>query len=413
MELVKRSTFKVLFYLKKNAPKKNGFVPVMIRITIDGELAQMSAKLDVSPQMWDTAAGKAIGKSAESQSINQKLDKILVMITNHYNTQMERESFTTAEKVKNAFLGIGVMDDSLLKVFAQHNEDFFKMVGKTRNYTTWNKYNVVYKHVANFMLEKYNRTDMAFRELTEDFIRDFDMYLRVDKNLMPNTVWMYMMPLCKMVGIAVHKGLIQVDPFENYEIKSVEVDRGYLTKEEVELLIKGKFAKKQYELVRDLFVFSVFTGLAYIDVKNLKESNLQTFFDDHLWIISRRQKTDVSSNVRLLEIPKKIIEKYRGMNPNGNIFPMPSNTTCNTQIRIVAALCGITKDVTYHLARHTFGTLMLSQGVPIESLSKMMGHTNISTTQIYAKITNDKISRDMDVLAMKLNGMETALIDCI
>lgn len=406
----KKSTFNVLFYLKKNAPKKDGSVPVMIRTTIDGKIKTRSAKLSILPAQWDQNTMRAIGKSACAQQINNALDVWERNIGGKYDKILYHEGFVTTEKVDNAVMGVGVMENSLLKVFKKHNEDFEKMVGKTRASSTFEKYCDVYKHVETFMRIKYNRSDMALIELTEDFIRDFDLYLRVDRHLAPNTVYLYLMPVKKMTAVAKDKNIISIDPFKHYEVEPVQTDRDYLSMEEVQTMIMKKFFKPELELVRDIFIFSCFTGLSYSDIKNLTTAKLQNFFDGNPWIISRRQKTDVASNVPLLEIPKKLIEKYKGILPDNHIFPIPTNSMCNRHIKIIGAFCGITKDINFHMARHTFGTLMLTQGVPIESVSRMMGHTNITTTQIYAKITNDKVSKDMAILSSKLQTFESALV---
>lgn len=168
----------------------------------------------------------------------------------------------------------------------------------------------------------------------------------------------------------------------------------------------------QYELVRDLFVFSCFCGLSYSDVKNLTKDHLKTSFDGHLWIITRRQKTNTDSSIRLLEVPKRIIEKYKGYTRDNRIFPVPSNGSCNTILKKIGKQCGIKTRLTYHVSRHTFGTLLtISQGVPIETVSRMMGHTNIKTTQIYAKITKEKISQDMEILSHKLESFEKQITE--
>ena len=210
-------------------------------------------------------------------------------------------------------------------------------------------------------------------------------------------------------------GLIRKNPFEDYEISMKENDRSYLLKEQVEALLMHSPSKSYYELVKDLFVFSCFTGLSYIDIKQLKNTNIQSFFDGHDWIISRRQKSDVTSNVRLMEIPKRIIEKYKNTTRNDFIFPVPTNKVCNSYIDKLIQELGIVTEqkVTFHTARHTFGTMFLTEGVPLESLSKMMGHKNISTTQIYAKITSQKISKDMDLVSDKFRSMENAFMESI
>ena len=225
---------------------------------------------------------------------------------------------------------------------------------------------------------------------------------------------MYMIGVKHIVTIAQNSGQLAINPFAGYLISLEPKDRGFLSKEELNSLVSAKMKNAQYELVRDLFVFSCFCGLSYSDVKNLTKDNLQTSFDGHLWIITRRQKTNTDSSVRLLEVPKRIIEKYKGYTRDNRIFPVPSNTSCNNILKKIAKQCGIKTRLTYHLARHTFGTLLtISQGVPIETVSRMMGHTNIKTTQIYAKITKEKISQDMEILSHKLESLEKQVMERI
>lgn len=409
MKQAQRSTFKLLFYLKKNAPKKNGMVSIMGRITLDGKVSQFSTKLEIMPNTWDLKFGRVQGKSDEARKINQKLDKIRGTIELQHSESMSNEGFATAEKLKNSFLGIGVMENTLLKAYKNHIEDYERQVENgTLVSGTMAKYHTVLNALEEFLKIKYNRTDIAFKELTSDFIWDFDSYLRSFRGCIHNTVWNYMMPLRKVVLLSVRNGLIFKDPFEEYKIKLKETDRGFLMKEEIETIIKYEPEFSRDELAKDLFLFSCFTGLSYIDIKNLKESNIQDFFDGHKWIVRRRRKTHVSSNVRLMEIPRKIIDKYKGSTKTEFIFPVPSNTTCNTNIRKVVKDAGIVKEkkITFHMARHTFATMFLTEGVSLESISKMMGHKDISTTQIYAKITSQKISNDMDLVAHKFKELE-------
>lgn len=201
-------------------------------------------------------------------------------------------------------------------------------------------------------------------------------------------------------------------PFSEYKNTKKDKDRGYLMRNELEELVKFNCEKKIDELVKDLFVFSCFTGLSYSDLKGLKSSNIQEFFDGNQWIIIRRKKTSTSSNVMLLDIPKMIIEKYAGLSKDGKVFPVPSNTVCNNSLKRISKLIDSLKEkkITFHLARHTFATLFLSEGVPLESLSKMLGHKNIATTQIYAKILNEKVGKDMQKVSHKFKGMEQSFV---
>ena len=217
-----------------------------------------------------------------------------------------------------------------------------------------------------------------------------------------------------IVAIARNDGRLPFNPFAGYINSPESVDRGYLTKSEIQTLMDAPMKNAYHELVRDMFVFSVFTGLAYSDVKNLTTDNLQTFFDGNLWIITRRKKTNTESNIRLLDVPRKIIEKYRGLARDNKVFPMPSNTTCNKILKEIGRQCGFKTRLSTHVARHTNATtVLLSNGVPIETVSRLLGHTNIKTTQIYAKITSQKISQDMEALSHKLEDMEKNICSAI
>lgn len=406
-----RSTFKVLFYLKRNAPKKNGLIPVMCRITVNGKISQFSCKLDVEEKLWNVELGKMTGRSLVAQETNRMLDKIRVGINKAYQDICDRDNYVTAEKVRNAFLGMGMNHETLLAVFRQHNEDYAKQVGKIKSLRSYWKYCVVYKHLAEFIKQRYKVSDIALKELTPAFITDFELFLRTEKNHCNNTVWSYMMPFRSIIYMSINNGWLQRDPFYAYSITKEETKRGFLSKEEIKQMIDMTHIKKNYELIRDLFIFCTFTGLTFIDMKNLTKDNLQVSFDDHLWIKTERQKTGVESNIRLLDIPLQIIKKYEGVAEGNLLLPVPCYNNCKYGLKVVAKKCGINKNVTWHMARHTYATtICLSNDVPIETLSKMLGHRSIKTTQIYAKITGEKISRDMELLAQKLEGTNSFIL---
>jgi site-specific recombinase XerD len=227
------------------------------------------------------------------------------------------------------------------------------------------------------------------------------------RNCAENTTAKYMQFFKHIIIEAMKFGWIQKNPFVDYHIRVTNPDRGYLTQDEVETLMKQKFSTERLERVRDVFVFCCFTGLSYIDVKNLTAGDFRTMFDGKQWIMGKRGKTNVGYQVPLLEIPLKIIEKYRGKLPEGRLLPVINNQNTNAYLKEIGTLCKTGKKLTFHLSRHTFATLTLSKGVSIESVSKMLGHTNIQTTQIYARITGEKISRDMELFAGKIKQMET------
>ena len=403
-----KSTFSTIFYLKRQAARKDGTVPVMGRITVDGTQTQFSCKITIDPKVWDTKSGRATGRSAAAIEANRMLDNMRVSINKHYREIMDRDNYVTAEKVKNAFLGLEHRCRTLLQVFKQHNEDYEKMYeAGMKAKATLLKYQCVYRHLEEFIYQRYHVRDIALKELTPAFISDFDIFLRTEKNCCTNTVWLYLCPLRTMVSIAISNEWLSRDPFRDYEVKKEQTTRYFLTKDEIRQLMDGKLKNAKQELYRDLFVFCIFTGLSFSDMRNLSEENIRTYFDEPLWISINRQKTGVQSNIRLLDIPKKILEKYRGLREDGKIFSVPHYMTCLYGIRAVAKRCGITKHLTWHMSRHTMATeICLTNGVPIETVSSILGHKNITTTQIYAKITKEKLNQDMENLSTRLGNIE-------
>ena len=410
-----KSTFSIIFYLKRQAVRKDGTVPVMGRITVDGTQTQFSCKITIDPKVWDTKSGRATGRSAAAIEANRMLDNMRVGINKHYREIMERDNYVSAEKVKNAFLGLEHRCHTLMQVFRQYNEDYRKLYeAGLKSKSSYMKYVNVYQHLEDFLYQRYHVKDIALKELTPAFITDFDMFLRTDKHCCNNTVWIYTCPLRTMVSIAINNEWLTRDPFREYEIKKEETTRGFLTKDEIRLLMDGKLKNAKQELYRDLFLFCIFTGLSFSDMRNLSEENIRTYFDEHLWISINRQKTGVQSNIRLLDIPMKIIQKYRGLREDGRIFTVPHYNTCLHGIRAVAKRCGITKHLTWHMSRHTMATeICLTNGVPIETVSSILGHKNITTTQIYAKITKEKLNQDMENLSARLGNIEEYVSNAI
>ncbi|MEG1898781.1 MAG: site-specific integrase [Bacteroidales bacterium] len=402
-----KSTFKVLFYLKKGAEKKNGEVMIMARITVDGKICQFSTKQSVHPKDWSVKSCRAIGRSAAIVQINNLLDEVKSSLHTIYHDMQRRDNYVTAEKVKNEFLGHGQTSETLLAMFTKHNEDVKALVGISKSPATFQKYEVTRKHLSDFIQYKYRISDISMNEITPMFINDFEVYLMTACKCSANTTAKFMQFFKRIVLIARNNGILAGDPFATYKIRLKKVDRGYLTEAEITTILKKKLVSERLEQVRDVFIFSCFCGLAYIDVKNLTQDNIRTSFDGNLWIMTKRQKTDTTVNVPVLNIPQMILEKYKGQLPNGMLLPVISNQKLNAYLKEIADVCGIEKNLTFHLARHTFATTTtLAKGVPIETVSKMLGHTNIETTQIYARITNSKISNDMQGLSEKFLGVE-------
>ncbi|WP_234034250.1 site-specific integrase [Elizabethkingia sp. M8] len=405
-----RSTFKVLFFLKRDKQKKNGSVPVYCRITIDGKEARFGMKKNIDPKLWNTKEGKATGKSAESSEINALLEKTKAGIHKIYREVQERENAVSAEKVKNIFLGIDSKQYMLLKAFDEHVEENFNLIGKRITKSTYNRYYYLRVRLSEFLTEKYHLSDIPLREINYQFIRDFEMYLLTVRENKQSTIAQYLINLKKIVELAYKNEWIFKNPFINYKIEDGKSERGYLTQREVEIIMNWKLDKK-LERTRDVFIFCCFTGLSYIDVFKLTKEQIHLTIDGQQWIMGKREKTDVDYFIPMMEIPKKILEKYKThIFKNGKLLPVKVSLTVNRHLKEIAKICDIKKHLTFHLSRHTFATLAMSKGVSLESVSKMLGHKDIKTTQIYAKMTTEKVGRDMALFAESIKETESKFV---
>lgn len=405
-----RSTFKVLFFLKRDKQKKDGSVPVYCRITIDGKEARFGMKKNIDPKLWNVKEGKAKGKSTESSEINALLEKTKAGIHKIYRDIQERENAVSAEKVKNIFLGIDSKQYMLLKAFDEHVEEKFNLIGKRIVKSTYNRYYYLRVRLSEFLTEKYHLSDIPLREINYQFIRDFEMYLLTVRGNKQSTIAQYLINLKKIVELAYKNEWIFRNPFINYKIEDEKSERGYLTQREVEILMNWRLDKK-LEQTRDVFIFCCFTGLSYIDVFKLTKERINLSIDGQQWIMGKREKTDVDYFIPMMEIPKKILEKYKNeIFKDGKLLPVKVSLTVNRHLKEISEICGINKHLTFHLSRHTFATLTMSKGVSLESVSKMLGHKNIQTTQIYAKMTTEKVGRDMAIFAESIKETERKFV---
>ena len=395
-----RSTFKILFFLKRDKQKPNGMIPLFCRITVDGKEARFGMKCDVNPKYWDIEAGKATGRTSDAVKINALVENTIAAIHKVYRELQVRDNYVTAEKIKNVFLGIETKRQTLLELFDSHNRERTELIGINVTKSTCQKYYITRKLVADFMLYKYNLRDIPIKEINHQFISDFDAYLLSKCNYSKNNVITVLQKLRHIIEVALSKEWIIRNPFKGYKMTWEKVDRGYLTQSELEKLIDSQFDEERLNRARDIFIFCAFTGLAFIDVKQLTKNHIRSSIEGDLWIRGKRKKTGTDFNIPILNIPKMILEKYKGKTEGDFVLPVfSSNTHYNLLLKKMAKLCGITKNVSSHLARHTFATLTLTKGVSIESVSKMLGHTNINTTQIYARITDKKVCNEMGVFA--------------
>ena len=396
-----RSTFKVLFYVN-GSKEKNGIVPIMGRVTINGSVAQFSCKQTIPKTLWDAKGNRAKGKSIEARDINHALDNIKAQIIKHYQRISDREAYVTAEMVRNAYQGIGSEYETLLGAFDKDNATFQKRVGTDRVKGTYMARVRARNHVAAFIRANYKRSDLSMLELTPDFIKEFAVFLSTDRGLQNGSIWTNCMWLKGVVMRAHFNGLIPRNPFAQFHISPNIKEREYLTEEELKTLMTHEFADAKLSYIRDIFVFASFTALSFVDVKELTTDDIVEV-NGEKWILSKRHKTKVPFQVKLLDIPMQIIKRYEKFQTNKSVFPNLNYWTICKPLKKMIKECGITKDISFHCARHGFATLALSKGMPIESVSRVLGHTNIVTTQLYAKITTQKIDHDLTMFGDKLN----------
>ena len=396
-----RSTFKVLFYVN-GSKEKNGIVPIMGRVTINGSVAQFSCKQTIPKALWDAKGNRAKGKSIEARDINHALDNIKAQIIKHYQRISDREAYVTAEMVRNAYQGIGSEYETLLGAFDKDNATFQKRVGTDRVKGTYMARVRARNHVAAFIKANYKRSDLSMLELTPDFIKEFAVFLSTDRGLQNGSIWTNCMWLKGVVMRAHFNGLIPRNPFAQFHISPNIKDREYLTEEELKTLMTHEFADAKLSYIRDIFVFASFTALSFVDVKELTTDDIVEV-NGEKWILSKRHKTKVPFQVKLLDIPLQIIKRYEEFQTDKSVFPNLNYWSICKPLKKMIKECGITKDISFHCARHGFATLALSKGMPIESVSRVLGHTNIVTTQLYAKITTQKIDHDLTMFGDKLN----------
>lgn len=397
---------KVHFKLHKGKPNKLGRVPIMAQWKIGGVQKSLSTKLNVLPERWTFE--RTLGLTKDDKMINAELDRIRMAIMEKFHEMLQRGEIVTAEKLKCAVTGNGHSGHprSFVEVFDLWLEDYAKSIGITTSKRTFDKYVVVRNRLQLFIQERFNMSDMLLEDVNPKFINDFDTYIRQNYQVAHNHAMKIRQKLRTIFKMAHDNGWVSKNPFAAVRIQYDPVEREVLTKSELATLMQTDMQIERLERVRDIFVFSCFTGLAHCDVYRLKPENIIVDDNGQPWIKTSRQKTSVSVNVPLLEIPQMIIAKYKDDKTlKGSLLPVLSNDCTNIYLKEVATLCRIKKKLTFHVARHTFATTVaLSNGVPIESVSKMLGHRNIRTTQIYAKVMNDKLSEDMNRLASRISG---------
>lgn len=400
---------KVAFYLKRNETDAAGRCPIMGRLTVERSECVFSAKLSIPASLW--SSGRAKGKSAEAVAINRQLDEYRASALAIYREQSAGRERVTAEEVKCLLLGMAAGQETVLDYFRMFIEHFEKRVGINRTSKSARTYRCTYEHVERFLSERLRLSDIPFSALDKSFVDKFDLYLRTERRLAPRTIILYMSRLHTVVNKALAAGIITADPFAGYEPPRPKRKRRYLTREELKRLMTTPLPASRLYLVRDLFLFSCYTGISYGDMCRLTTTNLETAEDGTTWIKATREKTGVEFEIPLLDLSLHIIDKYRDIMPDGKLLPMYGNSELNKGLKQLAAACGIDRKLTFHMARHTYATeIALSHGVPMETISRMLGHSRVDTTQIYAQVTDDKIDSDTQSLNEKISQRFTIAI---
>ena len=392
-----RSTFAVLFYINRTKVRKDGTCQLLCKVSIDAEWEQIGTKVSVNPVIWNPEKGRADGRSANAVTVNRAIDDLTAEIEGHYRRIKDSLGFITAELIKNAVKGIGQKPLTLLALFREHNEEYKKRIGVDRIKETYDSYMRSYKHLSAFVHEKKGVEDVTLRSLDRMFYDDFEVFLRTDCNMSPKTVHEHLYRLKKMTMRAVSQGTLRRDPYCRLHPELPRRKSRHMRLENLKRLMETPVEKPQLQFVRDMFLFSTFTGLAYADLKRLRTDDITQAEDGTWWIHIRRQKTDTLSSVRLLDIPLRIIEKYRNKRQGDRVFNLYCRGYFIMLVRELGKEYGF--PLTFHQARHNFGThITLSLGVPIETVARMMGHMRIETTQLYAKVTDKKVEEDMKKL---------------
>lgn len=392
----------LLIYIKRYKVTSEKKSPLYLRISLNGERVEIALKRTINPDLWESKRQCVKGKSLEAHSINEQIRLYKTRIHDIHSSFLGRGEFVSAEKLKNTFLGINTERKTIVQAFTFHNVKMFAQVGKEYALGTYKRYETCLKLMKEFMISFYKKEDFFLDDINLQFATEFHYYLQVTRGCNNNTTVKYLKNVKKIINLCRAHDWIKHDPFLNYKVKLDAVDREILTQHEIDILCHKHFSIKRLEEIKDIFLFCCFTGLAYSDVKKLSKDNVFIGIDGKDWIHVNRTKTNVPSRIPLLPIAKEIIEKYENTPycvTNNQLLPVPSNQKYNAYLKEIADCCGINKNLTTHIARHTFATTVtLNNKVPIESVSKMLGHRTIKTTEHYSKVLDIKISEDMSGL---------------
>lgn len=400
---MKRDSFKVLFFLKKAKLLKNGEASVCMRITVNGARVETNIRKSIDPALWNQAKECAKGKSRKSCDLNAYIEEARIKLYGIFN-ELESEGIPIhARLLQEKFFGQDKDPEvirTIIGTMQEHNDQCRELVGKDYALITVRRYESCKRYLAALIKQKYGKEDLPLTEVNGELVRAFEFYLKTEKECQQNTVIRYMKCLKKITKIALANEWITKDPFIGIKFHEKEVIREFLTKDELLTIYNKKFSLERITVVRDVFIFAAFTGLAFIDVQQLAPQHIVEGQNGNLWIRKPRQKTKNMCNIPLLDIPMAILRKYAThptCRKKNVLLPVPCNQKMNSYLKEIADLFMINKTLTTHTARHSYATsVCLANGVSIENVAKMLGHSNIKMTQHYARVLDSSILRDMN-----------------
>lgn len=400
-------TISVTFFTRKDRVDADGQSPIYMRIILNEKRLTIATKLIAKLKDWSDRTGKLKPNTEETRKINHMIDAFKMKAFDMQRELMQEGKEVTLDAIKAKWYGTEVEKPRMIiEIFKEHNAQMKALIGKEFASRTFVRYETSLKHTVDYMQWKYQVNDIDVKKLNYEFISNYEFYLKSERKCDHNTTVKYLSNFKKIVHICIKNGWLTSDPFVGFKMTKREIERPFLVQEELDSIIEKKFSIERLKQVRDIFIFCCYTGLAYADVQKLSRDEITTGIDGEKWIWTSRQKTDTATRIPLLPQALEIINRYKD-EPSclnkGRLLPVLSNQKMNGYLKEIADACGITKKMTFHTARHTFATTVtLSNGVPIETVSKMLGHRNLKTTQHYAKILDIKVGADMRVLRERL-----------
>ena len=407
---MKRDSFNVLFFIKKAKLLKNGEASVCMRITVNGARVENNIRKSIEPALWNQAKECAKGKSRKACELNLFIEQARIKLRKLFDELEERNYPVTSRILQEKFFGINEEVKevrTLIGTMQEHNDQCRELVGKDYALITVRRYESCKRYLAELIRQKYDKEDLPLSEVNGELVRAFEFYLKTEKSCQQNTVIRYMKCLKKITNLALANEWTSKDPFIGIKFHEKEVIREFLTMDELLTIYHKEFPLERITIVRDVFIFAALTGLAFIDVYNLRPEHVSEDSNGNLWIVKPREKTNNICNIPLLSIPKQILEKYKD-NPycmdKGTLLPVPCNQKMNSYLKEIADLCSIKKNLTTHTARHSFASVIaLANNVSLPNVAKMLGHSSTRMTQHYAKVLDQTILRDMQAVEKQLS----------